>query len=421
MSSTACGPLLGGLLTEAWGWRAIFLVNLPVAVLAVALTLAVVTESASGGSGRVDVVGATTFTVASAALVWGLVSAGERGWGATATVLGLVLAAAALSAFVVVEHRSAAPMLDLTLFAHRSFTAIMVAAAVLSASAFAHLALVSLWLQTVLGLSPIRAGLVALPLSLAAFTVSAVAGRFLHGGSPARPIGGGLALIGVGALLMTVVDAGSGPWALVPGLVVAGLGVGLATPVLVSATLAVLPPWRAGVGSAAVNTFRQLGLAVGLAVLGTVFTGRIADVLSSGGVTDADTLATVVAGGGTPGVVAAAPVGARPQVAALLGEAVPAGLDAVFSSPASRPWWPRSSSPCWSARRAPSRRRTRPTVRPSAASDRAGRGPRARPRWRRRTTAGSTCGRRPGRSRSPGPPRRRSRRASAVRRRACRR
>lgn len=170
----------------------------------------------------------------------------------------------------------------------------------------------------------------ARPLSLAAFTVSAVVGRFLHGGSPARPIGGGLALIGVGALLMTVVDAGSGPWALVPGLVVAGLGVGLATPVLVSATLAVLPPWRAGVGSAAVNTFRQLGLAVGLAVLGTVFTGRIADVLSSGGVTDADTLATVVAGGGTPGVVAATRVGARPQVAALLGEAVPAGLDAVF-------------------------------------------------------------------------------------------
>ena len=230
----------------------------------------------------------------------------------------------------------------------------MVAAAVLSASAFAHLALVSLWLQTVLGLSPIRAGLVALPLSLAAFTVSAVAGRFLHGGSPARPIGGGLALIGVGALLMTVVDAGSGPWALVPGLVVAGLGVGLATPVLVSATLAVLPPWRAGVGSAAVNTFRQLGLAVGLAVLGTVFTGRIADVLSSGGVTDADTLATVVAGGGTPGVVAATP-GRAParRWPPCSVRPCPPGWTRSSSSPASRPWWPRSSSPCWSARRAP--------------------------------------------------------------------
>jgi predicted MFS family arabinose efflux permease len=257
-----------------------------------------------------------------------LVSAGERGWGAAPTVVALAVAAVALGAFVVVEHRSAAPMLDLALFGP-SFSALMVAAAVLTAAAFAHLALVSLWLQSVLGLSPIRAGLVALPLSLAAFTVSVTAGRFLHGGSPARPVGGGLALIGLGALLMTAVDATSGPWALVPGLVVAGLGVGLATPVLVSATLAVQPPHRAGVGSAAVNTFRQLGLAIGLAVLGTVFTGRVATVLGSGGVPDAAGLATVVAGGGAPGVLAA-PATARPGLATLLGEAFPAGLDTVF-------------------------------------------------------------------------------------------
>jgi EmrB/QacA subfamily drug resistance transporter len=327
--AAACGPVLGGLLTEAWGWRAIFLVNLPVAVVAVALTLAVVSESGTGSSSsvaaRVDVAGATSFTLAAAALVWGLVSAGERGWGAAPTVAALAIAAAGLAVFLVVEHRSSAPMLDLALFG-RSFSALMVAAAVLSAAAFAHLALVSLWLQSVLGLTPIRAGLVALPLSLAAFTVSALAGRFLHGGSPVRPVGGGLALIGAGALLMTVVDAGSGPWVLVPGLVVAGLGVGLATPVLVSATLAVLPPWQAGVGSAAVNTFRQLGLAVGLAVLGTVFTGRVTSVLSTAGVPDPDGLAAAVAGGGTPGIVTASP-----GLAPVLGEAFPAGLDTVFT------------------------------------------------------------------------------------------
>jgi predicted MFS family arabinose efflux permease len=270
----------------------------------------------------VDVLGAATFTVASAALVYGLVSAGERGWGATATVVALVLAAAALVGFVVVERRAEAPMLDLALFANPSFAALMVAAAVLSAAAFSHLALVSLWLQSVLGLSPIRAGLVVIPLSVASFVVSATAGRFLHGGSPARPVAGGLALIGAGVLLMTLVGPTSGPWALFAGLVVAGLGVGLATPVLVSATLAVLPPHRAGVGSAAVNTFRQLGLAVGLAVLGTVFAGRVASVLAGSGVADPSATANALAGGRAGQV----PVGAGTVHAAFA-----AGLDTVFT------------------------------------------------------------------------------------------
>ncbi len=324
--AAACGPLLGGLLTEAWGWRSIFLVNLPVAVVAVALTLAVVTESAPGGRHRIDVPGAATFTVASAALVYGLVAAGEDGWGATATVVALALAAAALVAFVVVEHRSAAPMLDLALFANPSFTALMIAAAVLQAAAFAHLALVSIWLQSVLDLSPIQAGLVALPLSVASFVVSLSAGRFLHGGSPARPIAGGLVLIGAGVLLMTLVAPTSGPWVLVTGLVVAGLGVGLATPVLVSATLAVLPPARAGVGSAAVNTFRQLGLAVGLAVLGTIFAGRVATVLSGAGTSEVTTTANALAGGR-----AAQVVGSGDATTALVHQAFAAGLDRVFT------------------------------------------------------------------------------------------
>ncbi|MDL5157250.1 DHA2 family efflux MFS transporter permease subunit [Actinomycetospora termitidis] len=273
--AAACGPLVGGLLTEAWGWRAIFLVNLPVAAIAVALTLAVLARDARiTGAVRIDLAGAAAFTVAATGLVYGLIEAGDTGWGAPTTVLSLVLAAVAVGAFVLVERRAEHPMLELALFRNRSFTALMVAAAVFSGAAFAHLALVSLWLQEVLALSPIRAGLAVVPLSVAAFVVSAAAGRFLHGGSPARPVGGGLALIGLGVLLLTVVGDGSGPWALLPGLVVSGLGVGLATPVLVSATLAILPPAKAGVGSAAVNTFRQLGLAVGLAVLGTVFAGH---------------------------------------------------------------------------------------------------------------------------------------------------
>ncbi len=324
--AAACGPLLGGLLTEAFGWRAIFLVNLPVAVLAVALTLAVVPGSATTGLGRLDVAGAATFTVMSAALVYGLVSAGEHGWGATVTVVALALAAVALVAFLVVEHRSGTPMLDLSLFAHPSFAALMVAAAVLQAAAFAHLALVSIWLQSVLGLSPIRAGLVAVPLSAASFVVSVAAGRFLHGGSPSRPIAGGMALIGVGALLLAQLGPTSGASALIAGLVVIGLGVGLATPVLVSATLAVLPPERAGLGSAAVNTFRQLGLAVGLAVFGTVFAGRVATVLAGAGAVDPTTTANAVAGGRTAEVIRAGDA-----TSAVVHHAFALGLDRVFT------------------------------------------------------------------------------------------
>ncbi|GLZ54426.1 DHA2 family efflux MFS transporter permease subunit [Actinomycetospora sp. NBRC 106378] len=304
--AAACGPLVGGVLTEVWGWRAIFLVNLPVAALAVALTLAVVArDTRTDGTARIDLGGAAAFTVASTALVYGLIEAGAAGWSAATTVVPLLVAAVAVVVFVAVEGRVAHPMLDLALFRNRSFTALMVAAAVLSGAAFAHLALVSLWLQEVLRLSPIRAGLAVVPLSIAAFVVSAVAGRFLHGGSPARPVAGGLALIGLGVLLLTVVDAGSGPWALLPGLVVSGLGVGLATPVLVSATLAVLPPAKAGVGSAAVNTFRQLGLAVGLAVLGTVFTGH-ADPTAPGATGYADGLDAVFLTAGVAALAAAA-------------------------------------------------------------------------------------------------------------------
>lgn len=230
----------------------------------------------------------------------------------------LAVAAAATAAFVLIELRVKHPMLDLKLFANRSFCALMLAAVVLSAAAFAHLALVSLWLQTVLGLSPIRAGLAVVPLSLASFAVSAGVGRFLQRMAPVKPIAGGLALNGIGLLLLTTVGPASGPTALLPGLIVDGLGVGLATPVLVSATLAALPAAKAGIGGAAVNTFRQLGLAIGLAGLGTLFATRINSVLGAAG----------------QGSRAGALIAGRADVPApgLARQAAAAGLDTVFTA-----------------------------------------------------------------------------------------
>lgn len=252
--AASSGPLLGGLLIQAWSWRAIVLVDLPLAALAILMTAKVIKADTAGDRIRIDLAGATAFTLASISLVYALIQAGPRGWGSAPVLLGLAVAAAAAAAFVVIEHRVQHPMLSLSLFANHSFSALMIAAAVLSGAAFAYLALVSVWLQTVLGLSPIRAGLAVIPLSLASFVVSAAAARFLHRVQPAVPIAAGLALNGVGLLLLTLVGPSSGAAALLPGLIVDGIGVGLATPVLVSESLSVLPPAQAGIGGAARST-----------------------------------------------------------------------------------------------------------------------------------------------------------------------
>lgn len=273
-ASAAAGPVLGGLLTEAFSWRAVFLVNLPVALATVLLTLRVVPETRHPH--RIDALGGLTFTVAIGGAVYALVEGGERGWSSSVPPFAVALVALAL--FVAVEIRTAAPLLDLALFRRPAFVVLMVTAVVMQASAFGHLAYVSLWLQSVLSLSPLRAGLVALPLSLAAFAVSAGVGRLLHGASPRLPVGLGMLLIGAGGLLGLLIGPGSSWPVLLPALVVIGLGVGLGTPVLVSAALATVPPQRAGMAGGAVNTFRQFGLAMGVAVLGTLFSHRVSAV-----------------------------------------------------------------------------------------------------------------------------------------------
>ena len=201
-----------------------------------------------------------------------LVRVSTRGWTGASTLALLAAAVVALVAFVGVERRSSHPMLDLRLLRHAPFSGVLVGALLLSVAAFGTLAYASLWLQSVLGLSPIEGGLVLLPLPIASFTVSLAAGRFLHGGDATRwAIGGGLLAIGLGDLLQLGLGHGSDWPALLLGLGVTGLGVGLATPTLASAAMAAVPPRNMGMAAGAVNTARQLGLALGIAVLGTIY------------------------------------------------------------------------------------------------------------------------------------------------------
>ncbi|MFK0174774.1 MFS transporter [Streptomyces xanthochromogenes] len=341
-AAAAAGPLLGGLLTEHISWPTIFWVNLPIAAVAIALTLRVVrpdsprASSGHGARSRIDLPGAGAFTIAAGSLTYGLIRGGESGWTDTVTLATFAVTALALLAFVVVEHRAArrggSPMLDLALLRRPSFAGLMSGALLLQGSAFGCLVLLSLWLQSVVGLSPVGAGLALTPLAAASFVVAVFAGRHIQRLAPRLPIGGGLLLVAAGMLLLrTGMTADAGRTSLIAGLVVTGIGVGLATPMLVSAATSTVPPQRAGMAGGAVNTFRQLGMTLAIAVLGAVFTGRTTSALAgSGTVPDAGKGADALAAGQAQRLVEAAPAGHHDAARHLVHQAFATGLDRVF-------------------------------------------------------------------------------------------
>ena len=277
--AAAVGPVLGGVLTEGPGWRWIFFVNLPVSVAAVWLTLRVVPESRGPRGMRIDWLGTVAFAGFAGGVTYAVVRAGEDGWGASVTLGSFAVAALALVCFVLVERRVAHPLLDLSLLRKPAFVGVMAGALAFNGVAFGGMPYLSIWLQTVLGMSPVRGGLTLLPLTGAAVVVSVLAGKLLHGVPARLTVGGGLLLIGTGCFCQAVLGAGSDWTALVPGLVLVGIGTGLVAPGIAGAALAAVPTERAGMAGGAVNTVRQLGYALGVAVSGTVLTSRMRDTL----------------------------------------------------------------------------------------------------------------------------------------------
>ncbi|MFI9722740.1 MFS transporter [Streptomyces sp. NPDC052396] len=327
-AASAAGPILGGLLTEYLDWRWIFFVNLPISVLAIAMTARFVPATGGGPRGRgMDLPGMLTFTMAAGALTYALIKGADYGWASGATLGLFGLAAVALLVFLVLEPRRAQPMLDLALFRRGSFTGLMIVAVLLSVAAFSYLAYTSLWLQSVRGMGPVAAGLACLPMSTASFALATLGGRYLHGVSPRLTLGVGMLLIGGGALLMTVIGAGSTWTVLVAGFLVTGIGVGVSMPVLASTAMAAVPPERAGMASGAVNTARQLGNALGIAVLGVVFhAGLTASLRHHGGGLSADALA----GGQAAPLIAHTAPARRGTVEHLVHTAFADGLRDVF-------------------------------------------------------------------------------------------
>jgi EmrB/QacA subfamily drug resistance transporter len=279
-AALAVGPLAGGVLVEAIGWRWIFLVNLPIGVLALIGALTRMTESRAQVSGRVDWPGFLTLSTALGALSFALLRANEAGWSSTQVVTAFITAAVALGLFVWIERTRSNPMLPGVVFGRITTTGASLGVLAMSSTAFALLLYLTLYLQTVLGMEPLEAGLRLLPLTLSIFVASALAAR---AGSvvPARwLVSGGLALIGVGLLLMGGLETSDDWTALLTGQLVTGLGVGLVNPNVVAAAMGAVDSERSGVASGLNNTFRSLGIALGVAVMGAVFAERVKDSVS---------------------------------------------------------------------------------------------------------------------------------------------
>jgi EmrB/QacA subfamily drug resistance transporter len=340
--AVAIGPLIGGALTEGFGWEWIFFVNVPIGIATIALAQMRVRETRDPTAGGVDWVGTTLFSGALIALVFALIRGNAEGWG-SALILGLLVASVVLLVvFVLVELRRDNPMLDLGLFRKPTFAGASVVAFTLSASMFAMFLYITLYMQNILGFSPLDAGLRFLPFSLISFFVAAAAGPLSERFPKRAFFVLGLALVGFSLLWMGKAFSGGltvndGWTALLGGLIVSGIGVGLINPPLASTAIGVVPPRQAGMGSGINTTFRQVGIATGIAGLGAIFqhqvTARASELLAAsplGGSGESGRVVTAIQSGRIGEVVASAPPQARAAIGRIAKESFIHGLNELF-------------------------------------------------------------------------------------------
>lgn len=271
----ALGPLVGGVLVDTIGWRAEFAFCVALAVPTLVLGVRHLRESRDVQSAGVDWVGTGLLTVGLFLLVFVLLRGNALGWGSPVVVAGALGGGAFLVAFLVAEHRVAHPIVAPELMRNRVFVGSSVVALLFAAAGFAPLVYISLFLLNVVDLSPTQSGLALLPFAIAAFALSLLAAPAARRFGTRTTLAAGLALNGVGLVLMHGVAAGDGALHLLPGLVVFGIGAGLVNPTMTVAALSSVPPSRSGMASGVNNTARQLGIAGGIAALGAVLEGRL--------------------------------------------------------------------------------------------------------------------------------------------------
>ena len=269
--SFAIGPFVGGVLTSGLDWEWVFLINVPIGIASLAITLKHVEESRDSVARRIDWAGQTTLAGGLFLLVLALLRGNEDGWTSALILSEFGGAAALLAAFAAIERRVRQPMLPLGLFRSRGFTGAQVGAFAISGSFFAIFLYVTLYLQQILGLSAIEAGLVYVPGTLVMFGISGVTANLMERGvKPGALISSGLGLVTVGMLLMTTAAVGSSWTVVLPGTIVAMIGTGLFNPSVIAVALESVPGDQSGLAAGVNDTFRQAGIAVGVAALGAL-------------------------------------------------------------------------------------------------------------------------------------------------------
>ena len=269
-ASFAIGPAVGGALVSALDWQWIFFINLPIGIACLAVTRAYVAESSDPAAPRIDWAGQFALAGSLFLLVGALLRGNEDGWGSALILGGLAGAAVLMVAFVVVEMRVKQPMLPMRFFRNPDFAGAQVAAFAISASFFAVFIYATLYLQQVLGLSPLEAGLVYLPATMIGFVVSGATAQLGEKVSLRAMISVGLLLVGIGQMAMMVAGVNTAWWVIVPGSIVAMIGTGMFNPSVIAVALRSVPQEQSGLAAGVNDTFRQAGIAVGVAALGAL-------------------------------------------------------------------------------------------------------------------------------------------------------
>ena len=279
--TVAAGPVLGGVLVSALGWRSVFWVNVPIGLAAILLTRRFVPESRAERPRGYDVTGQALVIVLLASVIYATIEGPRRGWGSPPIIALYALAALALLLVLVVEPRRAEPLIDLRFFRSPPFAGANGIALAVSASLGGFLFLNTLYLQDVRQYSPLRAGLMIIPLAVGQGVAANVSGRLVGTRGTRLPLALGGALLALGAFLLVALDARTSIGYLLTAYAVFGVGAGLVTPPITTTAVSGLPADQAGVAGALASSGRQFGIAVGVAVTGSLVAGAGAGFIPS--------------------------------------------------------------------------------------------------------------------------------------------